>query len=246
MDYSALVLAGLAMAAGGILKGAIGAGSPILAVPVLAILYDVPFAVAIFTLPNLMSNLWQGWRYKEFRAPGRFVLLFAGSGAAGAFVGSLLLAVLSGDFLMAIVAMVVFAYIAMRLARPDLILSRAAGTRFAGLAGFLGGTMQGAGGISAPVSVTYLNAMRMERNEFIATISIFFAAMSLVQIPALWGLGILTPDRMLLSLAAAIPLFGAMPLGAWLARFVSKEMFDKVILGLLAVIALRLLYTAAM
>ena len=244
MDYSSLVLAGLALAAGGVLKGAIGAGSPIIAVPILALLYDVPFAVAIFTLPNLISNLWQGWTFRMHRSKGRFIMLFAGGGAAGAFVGSIFLAVLPGELLLASVAMVVFVYIAVRIARPNWVLSRSAGLRFAGLAGLIGGVMQGAGGISAPVSVTFLNAMRMERGEFIATIAVFFATMSFVQIPTLWSLGILTPSRTSLSLLAVIPLFGAMPIGTWLAGFISREMFDKFILGLLALIAIRLLFAA--
>ena len=86
--------------------------------------------------------------------------------------------------------------------------------------------------------------MRLERGQFIATISVFFCAMSLVQIPALIGLGILTPQIAALSGAAMVPLFGGMPIGAWLARRISKVSFDKIILVLLGVIALKLIYDA--
>ena len=104
--------------------------------------------------------------------------------------------------------------------------------------------MQGAGGISAPVSVTYLNAMRMERSEFVATISVFFLTMTTTQIPTLIGLGILNSSNAPLALLAAIPLFGAMPVGAYAARRISKDTFDKLVLGLLFVVALRLVYIA--
>lgn len=104
--------------------------------------------------------------------------------------------------------------------------------------------MQGAGGISAPVSVTFLNAMRLPREEFIATISVFFVAMSLVQIPSLAYLGILTTDRSLMAIAAAVPMFLAMPLGEWAAKFMSKAVFDRIILILLAAIAIRLIWTS--
>ena len=43
---------------------------------------------------------------------------------------------------------------------------------------------------------------------------------------------------------AIIPMFGAMPIGEWAAKRVSKAAFDKLILALLAVIALRLSYGA--
>ncbi len=244
MDVSAVIFATVGLAMGGILKGATGAGSPIIAVPILALIYDVPTAVAIFTLPNLLSNLWQGWAYRAAQISPRFVYSFALAGALGAGIGSILLARLSGELLMGVVAVFVFVYIAFRLLRPSWMLSRSIADRLAMPMGLLGGVMQGAGGISAPVSVTFLNAMKLERAQFIATISVFFAAMSLVQIPALAGLGILTPHRAALSLAAGIPLFGAMPVGSYLAKRISGPAFDRIIMALLGVIAVRLLYAA--
>ena len=86
--------------------------------------------------------------------------------------------------------------------------------------------------------------MKLDRREFIATITMFFCAMSVVQIPTLAGLGILTPQVALLSAGAMIPLFAGMPVGAWLAQRISKAAFDRLILVLLAVIALKLIYDA--
>lgn len=244
MDMTGIVLGALGLAAGGFLKGAVGAGAPLVAVPLLALLYDVPLAVAIFTIPSLLSNLWQGWAYRAHWHSPRLVRTFALAGGAGAGLGSLLLAWLPGETLMAALSMIVFLYIGFRLARPEWVLGRSDGERLALPAGLAGGIMQGAGGISAPVSITFLNAMRLERAEFIATIAVFFATMAAVQIPTLAALGILTPERAVLSLFATLPLFGAMPAGAWVGARVSRQVFDRLILCLLAVIALRLLWAA--
>ena len=54
----------------------------------------------------------------------------------------------------------------------------------------------------------------------------------------------MTPQIAALSGAAMVPLLGGMPIGAWLARRISKESFDKIILVLLGVIALKLIYDA--
>ena len=43
----------IATAAGGVLKGATGAGVPILGVPILAMLYDVRVAVTVFATTRL-------------------------------------------------------------------------------------------------------------------------------------------------------------------------------------------------
>ncbi|MEM7718835.1 MAG: sulfite exporter TauE/SafE family protein [Pseudomonadota bacterium] len=244
MDWIVLMLGTAAMVAGGVLKGAVGAGAPLVVVPLLALLYDVPFAVAIFVIPSLLGNIWQSWLYRADVLPARFLLCFAGAGGLGALIGSFVLVRVPGDVLLGGLALVVFLYIGQRFARPDWVLSRQAGDRLAVPAGLLGGLMQGAGGVSAPVSVTFLNAMQLPRKAFIATIGVFFGTMSLVQLPTLWSLGVMTPERAALGLAAAVPLFGAMPIGAWLARFLSKALFDRIILALLAVIACRLLYDA--
>jgi uncharacterized protein len=86
--------------------------------------------------------------------------------------------------------------------------------------------------------------MRLERREFIGTISAFFFVMSLFQIPTLVAFDVLDWERAGLAVLATIPLFGAMPLGEWAARRVSKATFDKMILVLLTVVALRLAYQA--
>lgn len=244
MDATDLIFAAFGVAMGGFLKGATGAGAPVVGVPILAMVLGVQNAVAIFALLNLFSNIWQAWTYRAFIGDKRLVWSQAIAGAVGALLGTFLLAWLSTDALLAGIAGIVFIYIGLRLSRPDWKLERDRGAKLAAPAGLIGGLMQGAGGISAPVSVTYLNAMRMERSEFVATISVFFLMMTTTQIPTLIGLGILNASNAPLALAAAIPLFGAMPLGAYAARHISKDAFDKLVLVLLFVVALRLIYIA--
>lgn len=239
-----MIWAAIALALGGILKGATGAGAPVIAVPVIAVLYNVPLAIVIFAVPNLLSNIWQSWTYRAHLLPPRFILLFAGSGALGVIVGTVILASVSPDLLLLMVAAAVFAYVGFRIARPGWTLDRLLAGRLAAGAGFVGGILQGAAGISAPVSITFLNAMRLERPQFVATISVFFLAMTLPQIPLLVWFGFMTTERFLWSCLALVPLLGFMPVGAWLGRRLSKQIFDRIILGLLFLIGLKLVWDA--
>lgn len=242
MDPLGIFMGVLGLALGGLIKGATGAGAPIVAVPLLAMVFDVPTAIALFTLPNLFSNIWQGWVFRAQRLPARFVLSLAIAGAIGAGLGTLLLVRLSSDVLQIGVAVTALAYVAFKLAHPDWTLERRTAYRLAIPIGLLGGALQGAAGVSAPISMTFLNAMKLERPQFIATISIFFAAMAVVQIPVLFWLEILTLDWFGLSFLAMIPLFATMPIGRWLGRRMSREAFDKIILVLLSTIAVRLIF----
>ncbi|MFD1910947.1 sulfite exporter TauE/SafE family protein [Halodurantibacterium flavum] len=238
-----MIWAILSLALGGILKGATGAGAPIIAIPALTMVYDVRLAVTLMILPNLLSNVWQGWAYRRAALPAGFLLRFCIAGGLGVLVGSWMLAFVSADLLSLLVAVGVIAYIAMRIMprSASATLGYPLARRVAGIAGLAGGLLQGATGLSAPVSLSFLNAMRLERATFIATISAFFVCVTAVQAPALFALGFLTWDRLLLSLGALIVLSAFMPLGRWLARRWSPQVFDRVILVLLGAIAIRIL-----
>lgn len=239
-----IIMALIAFAAGGILKGAIGAGTPVIVIPIMALYFDVRYAVAVFVIPSLLSNFWQGWQYRAHLLDRPVMLRLAGSAMVGAIVGSVMLAALPVQFLTVILAAITLLYVGFRLARPDWSLPRPLADRLAIWAGLFSGILQGAAGISAPTSITYVSAMRLPREAFIGTISVLFCSMSVTQIPTLVGLGLLTADKALISLIACVPLFAAMPVGAWIARFFGRQTFDRLIMALLVVIALRLVWQA--
>lgn len=234
----------LALAFGGLIKGAVGAGAPVVAVPVLVLLFDVQFAVAVMVIPNVFSNIWQGWKYRHEALPAPFTWGYAITGAVGVALGTWALATVSSQYLLLAVAAAVFGFIAFRLVRPDSVLSYGLAARIVWPVGIAAGALQGATGISAPISISFLNAMGLKRETFIATISVFFLVISVVQIPILFHFGLLDGRRTLYGIAAIAPLLGAMPLGSYLATKLPPKLFDRVILGLLAVIAIRMIWKA--
>lgn len=231
---------------GGLLKGATGAGAPVLAVPALATFFDVRFAVVTMLVANLSTNSWQGWRFRKHLPDRRFVLPLVIGGGIGVIVGSLLLINLPQRWLALAVALAVFAYIGMRLAKPHWQLDFATATRLALPAGTLSGLLQGASGLSAPASISFLNALRFDRPTFIAAISALFITFTAIQFVTLVLAGVVTPYGFLISLGALIPVSAGMPVGAWLARHMSPVAFDRIILAFLGVLALKLFVDAIM
>lgn len=244
IDLTALAVIFAALALGGALKGATGAGTPVVAVPVMAAFFDVRLAVVIMVTPNIVSNFWQTGAFWHQRLGQGFTLKFAVAGGMGAIAGTAFLATMPERVLTLLVAGAVVLYIGLRLARPDFRLAFDRANRLSLPAGLVAGILQGAAGISAPISVSFLNAMRLERPQFIATISTFFLVMSMAQLPAQMIAGLLTPQLFGLSIAALIPVFALMPVGAWLARKLSAEAFDKLMLVLLSLLAIRLIYAS--
>ncbi len=187
-----MIVAFLTLMAAGIIKGAIGSGVPVIVIPVLTMLYDVKLAIAVLVAPNLFSNALQVWQYRHHLLPHRFLLWFGLSGGLGIVIGTWGLVVLSPTLLSLGVAAAIVLYLAIKLANRSFTLPFPLAQRIVLPVGLVAGVLQGAAGMSAPASVTFLNAMRLERPVFIGSISVFFVAITLVQIPALLSAGILT------------------------------------------------------
>ena len=232
----------VAFSLGGILKGATGAGAPIITIPVIAAFYDVRIAVIIMVIPNLLTNIGQLYQFRKTILPKFFTLSFAIGGGIGAFLGTILLVNLSIKFLTLSVAFIVIVYILLKLLVPSWKLTYEKAKKLVFLMGTLGGILQGTAGLSAPISITFLNSMKLERNQFIPTISVYFGVMSIFQMPTLYYYNFLNLEVILISCISTLVLLLFMPLGSWIAKSVSKESFDKITLILLGFIAFRIIY----
>lgn len=237
----AVVLIAIGFLLGGIIKGATGVGAPLIAVPLLTMFYDVQTAVILFAVPNCLPNVWQSWRYRKHRLDTCFISRLAFAGGTGTLIGTILLIQLPATFLKLVLALTVYGYVIFRMLNPGWRLDMLLAQKIVLPTATVAGTLQGASGLSAPVSVTFINALKLERPQFISTISIYFLATSIVQLPALFAFGLMTPEYFLISSAAVLPLVAGMPIGKFLARNLSREHFDQVILFVLFVVATRLL-----
>ena len=232
----------VAFSLGGILKGATGAGAPIITIPVIAAFYDVRIAVIIMVIPNLLTNIGQLYQFRKTILPKFFTLSFAIGGGIGAFLGTILLVNLSIKILTLSVAFIVIVYILLKLLVPSWKLTYEKAKKLVFLMGTLGGILQGTAGLSAPISITFLNSMKLERNQFIPTISVYFGVMSIFQMPTLYYYNFLNLEIILVSCISTLVLLSFMPIGSWIAKSVSKESFDKITLILLGFIAFRIIY----
>tara|TARA_B100001093_G_C26719856_1_gene967348 strand:- start:418 stop:1149 length:732 start_codon:yes stop_codon:yes gene_type:complete len=242
LELFPVLVAFLSLGLGGILKGATGAGAPIIALPALAILFDVQTAIAIFSLPNLFANIWQGWTFRREQRSKMLVWGFAGCGALGMVLGTYFLTILSPDKLEKALGAIVLLFVGFKIINPQWILLRHVGIKIAPITGLFAGALQGVTGLSAPISLSFLNAMRLERSEFIATIAVFFGLTALPQIALLIYFNILTPSLFIWSFLGTFPVIGFIPFGQYLAKKWSRETFDKIILSLLVIIAAKLLF----
>lgn len=242
MDWTAALIMTAALAAGAVVKGATGMGLPLVALPALTAAFGLQHAVGLMTIPLIVTNVWQVWR---FRAQARsdklaFMPLFLVGGAVGIGLGTWALTALPERVLVLVLGLLLLAYIGLRLVTPHWSLGPLLARRLGPPAGLGAGILQGATGISSPIGVTFIHAMTLERDAHVFTVSTMFLLFSLVQLPALWAAGIMRPEWMVQGLLALIPILLFMPVGQWISGKLSRKAFDRVILIFLAVIGVTM------
>jgi len=231
-----VVLASLALMAGGAVKGTTGLGLPLVAVPLLAYLVGLARATELMVVPIVATNLAQSFQGGNLRAIAR------------RFWPLLL------PLLLSIVAS---AYMLVRLPERvlDLILGVALvllapllhfGTRLrvaphqerwlSPLIGLVSGTLGGFSTIFGPPVMLYMRALRLGKAEFVAALSLIYLVGSLGIFIGIYGVG---PGRLggiWLSVAACLPAFLGLWIGFRLQGRLSEQRFGQVLLGILMVI----------
>ncbi len=241
LDYLVIVTIGLAL--GGFVKGAMGLGLPLVTVPILAAFIGVQHALAIMMVSLVLTNTWQLWQFRRHRHGTGFLLGLLPGGVVGVILGTWALTRLPAQTLSLALAIMIVVYIALNLARPDMRIPPKLGQRVAPLIGIAAGALQGSTGIAAPISVTFIHSLRLARETFVFSVSAMFLVFTFTQTISLAVAGILTFERFLQGWLALIPIALAMPLGGWAASKFSRRTFERAILVLLAVIAVRLFQT---
>ena len=243
MDFQYYLIIFAALAAGGVVKGATGMGLPLVALPVLTAAFGLTHAVGLLVVPVLISNLWQVIRLRAQRSsPGLgFMPRYLVGVAAGVVAGTWLLKTLPERWLLVSLGLILLGYVVLRLARPTMVVGADLARRIGLPVGTAAGILNGATGISAPVGVTFIHWMGLERDAHVFAVSTMFFVMGAVQLPAMFAAGLMQPRWLLEGMLALIPILLAMPVGRALAMRLSKTAFDRMILIFLGVIGIKML-----
>ncbi len=243
MEHTVLQLVfaiGFGIAAGGVVKGVAGIGLPLVAVPIMTLAVDVPTAVSLMIFPILASNVWQAVRGGRWRkAVRRFWPLLVAQPVA-TVAGVAVLANANQRLLIGVLGVIVVLFVAAMQFMPawevppsrERLLSPLAGL----VSGFLGGL---ASFLGLPIAM-YLLALRLDKDDFIATVGVTFTSGGLVLMLALMGFGLFGAQLWLWSALAVPAVFIGMKLGEILRHRMDTQAFRKVVLAVLFLVGLNL------
>lgn len=243
MGYQTLVLLTLALGAGAVAKGATGLGLPLIALPLLTATVGLQQAIGILMIPVILTNAYQVWAYRGARTlPGlAFLPWFLAGGGLGIALGTLALTSLPERILEIGLGGMLGVYIALRLSKPGFAFSQPVARRIAPGVGVAAGALQGATGIAAPIGVTFIHALGLERRASVFAVSVMFLGFSSVQYIAIIVAGIYRIDWIWLGIFACLPILAFLPVGEWIGRRTSPRIFDRLILVFLFAIGVKMI-----
>ncbi len=235
----ALVLLVVAFASA--VKGALGFGFPLIAVPLAANLIGARTAVVLIAVSVVFSN---------------FLILFRGGGTiaevrrfagmlAGVIVGTVIGAQLLGRLNPGMVSLIV-GLTALFLAGFGLLNrtpSFSPGTeQVAGPAvGLAAGVMGGITGIFAPLIAVYVQSLKIEKRAFVFWLTASFFLGGAVQVVSYYGLGLYNATVLLYAVATFVPVVVGTRFGFWIQDRLPWELFRRLVLLLVLASGLNLI-----
>lgn len=224
----------IALLCGGLIKGALGVGTPLLTVPLMALVLPAQTAVAIMAIPVVVANLWQVSQAKNFTTVvSRFWPAFLAV-LIGTYIGVAILSTIDERALLLLVGIVVIGFTVLQASSYNVNLSSAM-EKSAGVAfGLSSGVIGGVSSMFGPMLILYLVSLRnLDKNQFVGAISFLYVAAVVPWALILYVFGILDMRMFILSLTATIPVAVGLIIGQKLRQRISEKRFHRLVLLIL-------------
>ncbi len=239
-----LVAAFFAVGIAGLSKGGF-AGAGIIATPILALVMPPVEAAALMLPILLIQDAYSLWTYRG-TIDRRNIVILLPAAVVGIAAGYFLAAYLPEFVISALIGLIsmVFAIRSLFFARAELAPAKKAdvpaGLFWCAIAGFTSMFLHAGG----PPFQIYVQPQKLERDLFIGTSTLFFAAVNWIKVPPYLMLGELNLDILKVSLVLAPLALITTYFGVKLVRRFSTESFYKIINVLLLLVGLKMMWSA--
>jgi hypothetical protein len=235
----------LAFVLGGTVKGALGVGLPLVAMPLLSLWISPAQAIALLIAPVLISNLWQSVEGGRWRTTlRRFKWLILAQMLATVATVRMTLS-LSTNQLNVMVALAILLAVTLMAFKPTLrVTPKKEGVVGIGI-GLFSGLMGGVSSLMGPVVITYLVSLKLDRDTFVGSISIIYLTGALPLYVAMFAFHRIGLLEFGLSVLALAPMGVGLWLGKALRQRLNEQVFQRILLVFLTVLSVTLLVKSA-
>ncbi|MDP2240418.1 MAG: sulfite exporter TauE/SafE family protein [Burkholderiales bacterium] len=246
LDLGTPVLAACAaaMIAGGVVKGVVGIGLPLVALPVMVNFIPVHKAIALLILSSFATSVWQSYHGGQFTpSVKRFWPLLIGI-AIGVAISVKALATFDIRLLYLILGVIVVTFASVLHRKLVFTVAPRAERWAAPLTGIAAGLVGGLSMLFGPVYAMYLAGLKLGKESFVAAISLSNVWATVVLAVAMAQFDLLSGADLAASLLALIPSSAGVLLGTWLRRHINEDAFLKMLAVVLFLIGLNLIRRA--
>lgn len=235
----------VALAAGGLIKGALGVGTPLLTVPMMTLVLPAHEAVVLMAMPVVVANIWQFAQAERVdRLVDRFWPTFI-MVLGGTFVGVKILAGIDERNLLLVVGVFVIVFTLLQASPRKLHIPDGWVKPGGVLFGLCSGVIGGLSSMFGPMLILYLISVKgISKNQFVSSISFLYVSAVVPWSVILYVSGIMDNRLLMLSLLAILPVALGQLIGNSLRARVSEQRFQKLVLVVLLASGTSLLWRA--
>jgi uncharacterized membrane protein YfcA len=232
--------------AGGVVKGIVGLGFPIVVLAGLAATVGLKEAMGLLIIPGIVTNVWQALAGGAFFEITRRLWPLLLTSFAGIGVGVHVLSTADTALLVAALGVLLFVYSAISLARPQIPPPDRHEIWLSPLIGAGAGVVFGMTGSYMVPGVLYIQALGLTREMFVQALGIVFCWIMIALGLFMSGNRLIPPETAMLSAAGLAPTALGMLIGQNGRHFLSEQRFRKVFFTALCVAGLYMIARSAL
>ena len=238
-DPTIVVIIILAVLAGGLIKGTLGFGMPMVALPIIAFVIPATTAMIILCAPILLTNFLQ-IKFKQGVSSYRFLPMIL-SLIIGLLVGARLILEINLNTITQIIAIsIIFAALincfGFKIQNPKKNRERI----ITSIIGFASGILGGLSTFYGPPMLAYLVASDLPKEKFVRTVSVMYFIGSFPLYGSLIYYGFATKQDIIMSVFLILPAFISQQIGTRIRDKINQKQFRICILVTLIILGISL------
>ena len=239
-DPTIIIIIILAVLAGGLVKGTLGFGMPMVALPIIAFIIPPTTAMILLCAPIFLTNFLQ-IKFRQGVSSYRFLPMFL-SLIIGLIIGARLILEIDVNTITQIIAVsIIFAALVNCFGIKIKNINKNHENTITSLIGFGSGILGGLSTFYGPPMLAYLVAVDLPKEKFVRTVSTMYFIGSFPLYGSLIYYGFATKEDLIFSLILIIPAFIAQQVGTKIRDKFNQKQFRICILITLIILGLSLL-----
>ena len=238
-DPSIVLVIILAVLAGGLVKGTLGFGMPMVALPIIAFIIPPTTAMILLCAPIFLTNFLQ-IKFKEGVSSYRFLPMFL-SLVVGLIIGARLILEIDINTITQIIAVsIIFAALVNCFGFKINNIKQNYEKIITTIIGFGSGILGGLSTFYGPPMLAYLVAVDLPKEKFVRTVSTMYFVGSFPLYGSLIYYGFATKEDLIFSLILIIPAFISQQIGTKIRDKINHKQFRNLVLFTLIILGISL------